>query len=314
MAMLVVGIAGDKRLTASERSPREARARTASIAGYTVAFRGRAGPGPNYARGRGLFDIARGGGGHDAVGRRSASTTCQPQPTTRSRHPRGLASASSTSARRRAAGRRLSVRIYYKPLVRFIWLGASSWLRRRAVASATGASGSAAAAARAGCPRRPRRMTRSAPAADWFAALVAARVLCAPLHMPSSPTRCCRMRRWRRARAASRRACAASSARTSRSTTATRRWRATCACSCASGSRPATPTRRSMDYVVDRYGEFVLLRPAFNAHTLLLWLAPLVVLSGRGVGRRARARLPPAAASRAVAHAGGRGEAARAAI
>src|SRR5947209_10528603 len=35
-----------------------------------------------------------------------------------------------------------------------------------------------------------------------------------------------------------------------------------------------------MQFVEDRYGEFVLLRPAFNAHTLLLWLAPLVVLLG----------------------------------
>jgi cytochrome c-type biogenesis protein CcmH len=31
-------------------------------------------------------------------------------------------------------------------------------------------------------------------------------------------------------------------------------------------------------YVVDRYGEFVLLRPTIGAHTLLLWLAPLAIL------------------------------------
>jgi cytochrome c-type biogenesis protein CcmH len=31
-------------------------------------------------------------------------------------------------------------------------------------------------------------------------------------------------------------------------------------------------------FVEDRYGEFVLLRPPFNIRTLLLWLAPLLVL------------------------------------
>jgi len=35
-----------------------------------------------------------------------------------------------------------------------------------------------------------------------------------------------------------------------------------------------------MQFVEDRYGEFVLLRPALNPHTLLLWLAPLFVLLG----------------------------------
>ncbi|MBZ6076430.1 cytochrome c-type biogenesis protein [Microvirga puerhi] len=32
------------------------------------------------------------------------------------------------------------------------------------------------------------------------------------------------------------------------------------------------------DFLVQRYGEFVLLKPAFRAHTLLLWLAPFLVL------------------------------------
>jgi len=33
-----------------------------------------------------------------------------------------------------------------------------------------------------------------------------------------------------------------------------------------------------MQFVEDRYGEFVLLRPPFDARTLVLWLAPLLVL------------------------------------
>ncbi len=33
-----------------------------------------------------------------------------------------------------------------------------------------------------------------------------------------------------------------------------------------------------LSYIVDRYGEFVLLRPPLRAGTVLLWLAPFVVL------------------------------------
>ncbi len=33
-----------------------------------------------------------------------------------------------------------------------------------------------------------------------------------------------------------------------------------------------------MDYIVQRYGDFVLLRPPVNSATLLLWLAPLLAL------------------------------------
>ena len=51
-------------------------------------------------------------------------------------------------------------------------------------------------------------------------------------------------------------------------------------------------------YVVDRYGEFVLLRPVFAPHTLLLWLTPVlaVLLGGFGIWRLARRR--PAAPAR----------------
>jgi cytochrome c-type biogenesis protein CcmH len=36
-------------------------------------------------------------------------------------------------------------------------------------------------------------------------------------------------------------------------------------------------------FVEARYGEFVLLRPPFNLHTLLLWLAPVLLLAGTGL-------------------------------
>ncbi|MEO1205719.1 MAG: cytochrome c-type biogenesis protein [Pseudomonadota bacterium] len=35
-----------------------------------------------------------------------------------------------------------------------------------------------------------------------------------------------------------------------------------------------------LDFVVERYGEFVLLKPPFAVHTLILWLGPLIVLIG----------------------------------
>jgi cytochrome c-type biogenesis protein CcmH len=55
-----------------------------------------------------------------------------------------------------------------------------------------------------------------------------------------------------------------------------------------------------LSFVVDRYGEFVLLKPRFAFHTLLLWLAPpLVLLIGaRALWRRRSApmRADPAGA------------------
>jgi cytochrome c-type biogenesis protein CcmH len=36
--------------------------------------------------------------------------------------------------------------------------------------------------------------------------------------------------------------------------------------------------RQVIDFLVSRYGEFVLLKPRFSLHTALLWLGPLAVL------------------------------------
>lgn len=51
-------------------------------------------------------------------------------------------------------------------------------------------------------------------------------------------------------------------------------------------------------YVVQRYGEFVLLQPVFGLHTLLLWLTPVLVFTLGGFGiyaalRRRRTAGPP---------------------
>jgi cytochrome c-type biogenesis protein CcmH len=50
-------------------------------------------------------------------------------------------------------------------------------------------------------------------------------------------------------------------------------------------------------YIVDRYGEYVLLNPRLNAHTLLLWIAaPGLLIVGLGAlwlaGRKKRAPAP----------------------
>ena len=58
-------------------------------------------------------------------------------------------------------------------------------------------------------------------------------------------------------------------------------------------------------FVVARYGEFVLLRPTFRTHTLLLWLAPLLLLGGAlAFLARAGSRLPPAGSDRQPLSAG----------
>jgi cytochrome c-type biogenesis protein CcmH len=55
-----------------------------------------------------------------------------------------------------------------------------------------------------------------------------------------------------------------------------------------------------IDFLVARFGEFVLLKPRVSAHTLLLWLAPLAVLIIAAIGffaagrRRSAEAAPPA--------------------
>jgi cytochrome c-type biogenesis protein CcmH len=51
----------------------------------------------------------------------------------------------------------------------------------------------------------------------------------------------------------------------------------------------------AIDFVVARYGEFVLLRPRFEAKTWLLWLAPFALLVLAGAAVLGRGRSPAAA-------------------
>ncbi len=49
-----------------------------------------------------------------------------------------------------------------------------------------------------------------------------------------------------------------------------------------------------IDFLVARYGEFVLLKPRLEPHTLLLWLLPPLVLAGSGLALWMHARRRPA--------------------
>jgi cytochrome c-type biogenesis protein CcmH len=58
--------------------------------------------------------------------------------------------------------------------------------------------------------------------------------------------------------------------------------------------------RQVIDFLVARYGEFVLLKPRFNPHTLLLWLVPPLVLVGGAVALWRFGRRRPAASAAAT--------------
>ncbi|MGA7325969.1 MAG: cytochrome c-type biogenesis protein, partial [Rhodomicrobium sp.] len=53
-----------------------------------------------------------------------------------------------------------------------------------------------------------------------------------------------------------------------------------------------------IDYLVARYGEFVLLKPRLHFNTLILWLTPLLLLAGgvrlasRIIGRQPKGEAP----------------------
>ncbi|MCC2650766.1 MAG: cytochrome [Microvirga sp.] len=53
-------------------------------------------------------------------------------------------------------------------------------------------------------------------------------------------------------------------------------------------------------FLVQRYGEFVLLKPTFGTHTLLLWLTPALVLALGGIGAYTAMRKRPQPAGAAL--------------
>jgi cytochrome c-type biogenesis protein CcmH len=55
-----------------------------------------------------------------------------------------------------------------------------------------------------------------------------------------------------------------------------------------------------IDFLVARYGEFVLLKPRLEPHTLLLWLVPPLVLAGGGLALWLHSRRRSRSAAEAV--------------
>jgi cytochrome c-type biogenesis protein CcmH len=70
--------------------------------------------------------------------------------------------------------------------------------------------------------------------------------------------------------------------------------------------------RQVIDYVVSRYGDFVLLKPPLKPETWALWFGPaaMLVLGGLAVGLYVRRRRRPGLAGGGLAGEGGAGEAA----
>lgn len=58
--------------------------------------------------------------------------------------------------------------------------------------------------------------------------------------------------------------------------------------------------RQVVDYLVDKYGEFVLLRPVFSLRNALLWLGPFLVLAIGGLVIVSKIRRRPAAPAAAA--------------
>jgi cytochrome c-type biogenesis protein CcmH len=54
--------------------------------------------------------------------------------------------------------------------------------------------------------------------------------------------------------------------------------------------------RQAIDFVVQRYGHYVLLKPPFESETLLLWLGPVILLLGGGLWVASLLRAPGRAA------------------
>jgi len=128
------------------------------IAGYTLAFRGVApATGPNYREVLGVFDVSRAGAPLTRLEPSKRVYDAPPQPTTEAGiHPswRGDLYVVLGDAQK---GGGYAVRLYFNPLVRFIWIGAL-------IMFCGGAVSLSDRRLRVGAPGRVRRLTAPAPA------------------------------------------------------------------------------------------------------------------------------------------------------
>ncbi len=228
---------------APSASPRVRPGDTIDVAHYRLSFEGRFNrPGPNYRDVVARFTVRRVNG--DLLG--------VMEPSRRTFPSRNMATTEAALMRRGVSQLYLSlgdpnpdgsvpVRLYFKPQVLLIWLGALIMFvggglslsdRRlrigaprpaKAPAALTGGGVNAVAVSRP----RARRMS-------FIVGTLSAAVQCHARFSPSNRTRCLPIPRWKRARGRCPRNCVAWCARTSRSTIPMHRSRTICACSCAS--------------------------------------------------------------------------------
>jgi cytochrome c-type biogenesis protein CcmF len=98
---------------------------SANLSGYTVRFDGvDDAPGPNYSAERGHFTLTRPGGGTDSVVAEKRVYTVSQQPTTEASISTYGFSQLYLQLGEKGQGSAYVVRIWYKPFVTFIWLGA----------------------------------------------------------------------------------------------------------------------------------------------------------------------------------------------
>ena len=130
----------------------------ASIAGYALTFRGVApATGPNYRETVGLFDVARGGTQITRLEPSKRIYDMPPQPTTEAGiHAAWRGDLYVVLGDAQASGG-YAVRIFFNPLVRFIWIGALLMFFAGAVSLSD-------RRLRVGAPGRARRLAQAAPA------------------------------------------------------------------------------------------------------------------------------------------------------
>jgi cytochrome c-type biogenesis protein CcmF len=131
---------------------------TVSLAGYTLAFRGVApATGPNYREVVGLFDVTRGDAPVTKLEPSKRVYDAPPQPTTEAGiHVSWRGDLYVVLGDEQKSGG-YTVRAYFNPLVRFIWIGALIMFFAGAVSLSD-------RRLRVGAPRRARRLPAAAPA------------------------------------------------------------------------------------------------------------------------------------------------------
>ena len=157
VGMLVVGIVATSAYR-EERILVMKPGEQATLAGYTLAFRGVApARGPNYREALGVFDVSRGSAPVARLEPAKRIYDAPPQPTTEAGiHAAWRGDLYVVLGDEQTAGG-YTVRIFFNPLVRFIWMGALLMF-------AGGAVSLSDRRLRVGAPGRARRLAAAAPA------------------------------------------------------------------------------------------------------------------------------------------------------